>query len=58
MDSTERSVRRSLDFNRAVNDPTNPIDFNPIYDAGDHLHRNDAVYQGMANSINPATLLR
>lgn len=47
-----------VDFNRAVSDPTDPLDFNPSDDSGDHLHPNDSGYQAMADSINLRMLLR
>jgi lysophospholipase L1-like esterase len=41
-----------IDFDKAVRDPTNPSNFNPAYDSGDHVHPNDAGYAAMANSID------
>jgi lysophospholipase L1-like esterase len=45
-----------FDFDAAVRDPRVPLDFNPSYDSGDHLHPNDAGYQAMANAIDLALL--
>src|SRR5205823_2935138 len=41
-----------VDFDRAVQDPANPLQFLPAYDSGDHLHPNDAGYQAMANAVD------
>lgn len=45
-----------LDFDQVVRDPSNPTTLLPAYDAGDHLHPNDAGYQAMANSIDLGVL--
>ena len=42
------------DFDKATQDPQNPLEFNPQYDSGDHLHPNDAGYRAMARSIDLA----
>lgn len=41
-----------FDFDKATQDPQNPLRFNPQYDSGDHLHPNDAGYRAMAASID------
>jgi lysophospholipase L1-like esterase len=41
-----------IDFDAAVKDPAHPMQFQPTFDSGDHLHPNDAGYQAMANAIN------
>jgi lysophospholipase L1-like esterase len=46
-----------FDFDKATRNAGNPLDFNPAYDSGDHLHPNDAGYQAMANAVNLADLL-
>ena len=46
-----------FDFDKATRDASDPLDFNPAYDSGDHLHPNDAGYQAMANAINLTELL-
>jgi lysophospholipase L1-like esterase len=46
-----------IDFDAVVRDPANPLQINPAYDSGDHLHPNDAGYQAMANSISLRMLL-
>jgi lysophospholipase L1-like esterase len=43
-----------IDFDKAVQDPANPLQLNPGYDSGDHLHPNDAGYLAMSNAINLA----
>ncbi len=40
-----------IDFDKAVRDPANPLQFLPAYDSGDHLHPNDAGYAAMANTV-------
>jgi lysophospholipase L1-like esterase len=39
------------DFDKAVQDPTNPMRMRPEFDGGDHLHPNDAGDKAMADSI-------
>lgn len=41
-----------LDFDAAVRDPVNPINLNPLYDTGDHLHLNPAGYRAIADTID------
>jgi lysophospholipase L1-like esterase len=41
-----------LDFDKATQDPQNPLRFNPQYDSGDHLHPNDAGYRAMAAAVD------
>jgi len=45
-----------IDFDRAVQDPQNPLAMNPAFDSGDHLHPSDAGYQVMANAIDLSLL--
>jgi lysophospholipase L1-like esterase len=46
-----------IDFDKVVRDPAAPSKLRAEYDAGDHIHMNDAGYQAMANSI-PLQLVR
>ncbi|HEX3785502.1 MAG TPA: SGNH/GDSL hydrolase family protein [Pseudonocardiaceae bacterium] len=41
-----------IDFDKVMQDPSNPVALNPSYDSGDHLHPNAAGMQVMANSID------
>jgi lysophospholipase L1-like esterase len=41
-----------IDFEKAVQDPSNPKVFATAYDSGDHLHPGDAGYQKMGDSID------
>jgi lysophospholipase L1-like esterase len=41
-----------IDQDTATHDPSNPTQFLPAYDSGDHLHPNDAGYQAIANCVN------
>ena len=41
-----------LDFDAVVRDPGRPAHVQAVYDAGDHLHPNDAGYKAMAESID------
>jgi len=41
-----------IDFEQITRDPQNPDRFNPLYDAGDHLHPNDAGYKAMGEGID------
>jgi lysophospholipase L1-like esterase len=42
----------TIDFEKALRDPANPLSFAPQYDSGDHLHANDAGYGAMADAID------
>ncbi|WOP38671.1 GDSL-type esterase/lipase family protein [Streptomyces sp. Li-HN-5-13] len=41
-----------IDFDKVMQNPSNPLALNPAYDSGDHLHPNDAGYQAMANAVD------
>ena len=41
-----------IDFDLATRDPQHPQQYLPQYDAGDHIHPNDAGYQAMAQAID------
>jgi lysophospholipase L1-like esterase len=41
-----------VDFDQAIRDPNNPTQILAAYDAGDHLHPNDAGDQAIANAFN------
>jgi lysophospholipase L1-like esterase len=41
-----------VDQDTATHDPANPTKYLPAYDAGDHLHPNDAGLQAIANAID------
>lgn len=41
-----------IDFDQATRDPKHPLQLLPAYDAGDHLHPNDAGYKAMAQAID------
>lgn len=41
-----------VDFDKITRDPQNPLQFNPLYDSGDHLHPNDAGYKAMGEGID------
>ena len=43
-----------IDFDKAVEDPSNRGQILAKYDSGDHLHPNDAGYRAMADAINLA----
>ncbi|MCF6138561.1 SGNH/GDSL hydrolase family protein [Pseudalkalibacillus berkeleyi] len=42
----------TIDFDKSLRDPDDPESFHPDYDAGDHLHPNDAGYKKMAESVD------
>lgn len=54
---TSHAYDAVLDFDKAVQDPSNPKDLNPAYDFGDHLHLNPAGYGVIARSV-PASLFQ
>jgi lysophospholipase L1-like esterase len=41
-----------VDFDKVMQDPSNPAALNPSYDSGDHLHPNAAGMQAMANAVD------
>jgi lysophospholipase L1-like esterase len=41
-----------IDFDKVMQDPSNPVALNPTYDSGDHLHPNAAGMRAMANAID------
>jgi len=41
-----------IDFDRAIQDPNNPLRMKPEYDSGDKLHPGDGGYRRMAESID------
>jgi lysophospholipase L1-like esterase len=43
-----------IDQDVATHDPANPTWYLPAYDAGDHLHPNEAGLQAIANAVNLA----
>ncbi|MGW7482530.1 SGNH/GDSL hydrolase family protein [Nonomuraea muscovyensis] len=45
-----------IDLDRALASPTDEDQLDPAYDAGDHLHLNDAGYRAVAHAVNPADL--
>jgi lysophospholipase L1-like esterase len=47
-----------VDFDKAVQDPTNPLHIRPSFNISDHLHPNDAGYKAMADAINLSVFAR
>ncbi len=45
-----------IDFAKAVEDPSDPARFLPVYDSGDHLHPSKEGYRKMAETV-PLTIL-
>ncbi len=41
-----------IDFDVATRDPADPLQINPAFDPGDHVHPNDAGNRAMANAID------
>ena len=41
-----------VDQDTATHDPSNPLQYLPAFDSGDHLHPNDAGHQAIANAAN------
>jgi lysophospholipase L1-like esterase len=41
-----------IEFDKATQDPANPLELLPAEDSGDHLHPNDAGYKAMGESID------
>jgi lysophospholipase L1-like esterase len=53
---TTREIDGVADYDRALQDPGNPLSLLPAYDSGDGIHPNDAGHEALARSI--AVLLR
>jgi lysophospholipase L1-like esterase len=45
-----------VDFEKAVADPADPTELNPVFDSGDHIHPNEAGMQALANAIDLSLL--
>jgi lysophospholipase L1-like esterase len=43
-----------IDFDEVLRDPGHPARLLPKYDAGDHLHANDAGYIASGNAVSLA----
>jgi lysophospholipase L1-like esterase len=43
-----------IDFDKITRDPQNPLQLNPLYNSGDHLHPNDAGYKAMGGGMDLA----
>jgi lysophospholipase L1-like esterase len=41
-----------VDFDKTMQDPSNPVALSPGFDSGDHIHPNEAGMQAIANSID------
>ncbi|MFE9611244.1 SGNH/GDSL hydrolase family protein [Streptomyces sp. NPDC006012] len=56
--SVNRWIRTSdafdgvIDFDKTMRDPADPAALNPAYDAGDHIHPNDAGMKAMADAVD------
>lgn len=48
---TSKTFDGVVDFDKITRDPQNPLQFNPQFDSGDHLHPNDAGYKAMGEGI-------
>jgi lysophospholipase L1-like esterase len=49
-----REFEGMIDFDEVLRDPSHPARLLPKYDAGDHLHANDAGYIASGNAVSPA----
>jgi len=49
---SSKSLDGVIDFDMATRDPSNPSQFLPVMDCGDHLHPGDAGYKAMGDSID------
>jgi lysophospholipase L1-like esterase len=54
---TNKTSDGLIDFDKVVEDPSNPNHINPAFDSGDHLHPNDAGYQAMAKAVDLEVLV-
>jgi lysophospholipase L1-like esterase len=53
---TSGEADTTVDFERALADPSNPLVMRAMYDSGDGLHPNDAGYKAMADAVDLAVL--
>ncbi|MGW3666724.1 GDSL-type esterase/lipase family protein [Streptomyces sp. NPDC005141] len=53
---TSHAFDGTVDFAKAVADPSDPLKLRAAYDSGDHLHPNSVGDQAMANAIDLAQL--
>jgi lysophospholipase L1-like esterase len=51
-----RDIDGVVDFDRSMQDSSDPLIMRPSYDSSDHLHPNDAGYEAMANTVNLSDL--
>lgn len=51
---TSGAFDATVDFDKTVQDPTNPQAIRPSFNIRDHLHPNDVGYKAMADAINLA----
>jgi lysophospholipase L1-like esterase len=49
---TSGAFDATVDFDKAVQDPANPLQIRPSFNIRDHLHPNDAGYKAMADAID------
>jgi lysophospholipase L1-like esterase len=52
-----RPTRETVDFDRILRDPSDPLRLLPAYDSGDHIHPNAAGYAAMARGVRLGRLL-
>ncbi|MFF1720435.1 SGNH/GDSL hydrolase family protein [Streptomyces sviceus] len=53
---TSHAFDGTIDFAKAVADPSDPLKLRAAYDSGDHLHPNSSGDQAMAKAIDLAQL--
>jgi lysophospholipase L1-like esterase len=56
MDPNEQRLRRVIDFEKLLRDPSHPSRLLTAYDAGDHVHPNDFGYRVMSDGIDLSLL--
>ncbi len=50
------SIDAVIDFDKALQDPADPLSLLPAYDSGDHLHPNDKGTEAMAHAVDLSVL--
>jgi len=53
---TSNAFDGMFDFDMLLRDPAHPVQLNPDYDSGDHIHPNDRGYALLGNSIDLSIL--
>jgi lysophospholipase L1-like esterase len=54
---TNKTADGLIDFDKVLEDPSNPKHINPAYNCGDNLHPNDKGYEAMGKAVDLSVLV-